>query len=330
MVYILWGEDEFSLNEALDKVKKNLGDRSMRDINTTLFEGQELTVEQLRSVCDSVPFMAEKRLVIVNGLLTRFNPKERGQSKKNNVPLDDQFQRFADFISRIPESTILVLVDTVKLKATNPLLKLVSSKAVVQSYPVKYGFGLQTWIKERVAAEGGRISPEATKLMAELVGGNLRSMTSEIKKLVLFTSGRMISENDIKQVVSEAREHDVFAMVDAIFDGKAGVGEQILQQLLDRGVPATNLLTMIARQVRIIVVAKELKALKKSETEIREKLGINLEFIWRKVVPQIDRYSLERLKLIHRKLLETDLAIKTGKYNDELALNMLVAELSQR
>ncbi|NLL90756.1 MAG: hypothetical protein GX226_06645 [Dehalococcoidales bacterium] len=38
-------------------------------------------------------------------------------------------------------------------------------------------------------------------------------------------------------------------------------------------------------------------------------------------------YSFERLKELYHKLLDTDIAIKTGKYNDELALNILIAEM---
>jgi DNA polymerase III delta subunit len=39
---------------------------------------------------------------------------------------------------------------------------------------------------------------------------------------------------------------------------------------------------------------------------------------------------MERLREVYNKLLETDLAIKTGKYDGELALNLLVADLCQQ
>lgn len=333
MVYILWGEDEFSLTAALEKIRKSLGDKTLLEVNTTTLDGQELTLNQLKSVCDSVPFLAKKRLVIINGLLTRFDPGDRAsQAKKTNSPggQQDECGQLADCLNKVPESTLVVLVDAIKLKGANPLFKLVAPKAVVQSFPMKYGLELHKWIQERVAAEGGRISPGATRLLAQLVGGNLRNMANEIKKLILFTSGHPIGEQDIKAVVSEAQEFDVFAMIDGIFDSRAGLAEQILQQLLEKGVAPTHLMTMLSRQVRMIVVAKELKSQRKSAAEIRAKLGITLEFIWRKMLQQIDKYSMEQLKHIYLKLLETDLAIKTGKYNEELALNMLVAELCQR
>jgi len=63
--------------------------------------------------------------------------------------------------------------------------------------------------------------------------------------------------------------------------------------------------------------------------EIQNKLGLSSEFATNKTLDQADLYTLERLKEVYHRLLEADLSIKTGKYNGELALNILVAELCQ-
>ena len=49
----------------------------------------------------------------------------------------------------------------------------------------------------------------------------------------------------------------------------------------------------------------------------------------RKTLEQADRYSWERLKEVYYKLLEADLSIKTGRFDGELTLNILLAELCQ-
>jgi len=90
------------------------------------------------------------------------------------------------------------------------------------------------------------------------------------------------------------------------------------------------LLFMLSRQVRQLVRAKELRKTVQSEEELQNRLGITYEFALRKTLEQADRYTLWRLKELYQKLLETDLAIKTGKYGGELALNILVAELCQK
>lgn len=326
MVHILCGEDEFSIAGALEKIKEKACSKELRDLNTTCLDGADLSLNQLNAVCESVPFLSEKRLVIVEGLLGRFEITDKAPGKTSQQV---QCQQIAECIGKVPPSTVLVLVDGIKIKDSNPLLKAIGSRAEVHAYPKKNAAELRQWILERVSIEGGNISPAGVKLLAELAGGNLRSLSNEIKKLVLFASGRAITEQDIKSVVSEAQEADVFALIDAVFDGRIGIAEQILQQLLERGVAPSHFLTMLSRQLRMIVLAKELKSQGKSSAEIKGRLGITWEFILRKVLQQVDKYSMEYLKLIYRKLLETDLAIKTGKYSDELALDLLIAELSE-
>ncbi|MFC2008034.1 hypothetical protein ACFLVB_05535 [Chloroflexota bacterium] len=79
----------------------------------------------------------------------------------------------------------------------------------------------------------------------------------------------------------------------------------------------------------MLIRVRELRSQSKSRTEIQEKLGLTLEFVLRKALEQADKYSLARLKEVYHRLLEADLAIKTGKCEGELALNILVADLGQ-
>jgi DNA polymerase-3 subunit delta len=126
------------------------------------------------------------------------------------------------------------------------------------------------------------------------------------------------------------QQANVFGMVDAIIEFKSEMAVQLLQQLLQSGSPPAYLLVMLSRQVRMIVIAKELRKQRKPQIEIQNKLGLTSEFALRKTLEQASRYSLPRLREVYRQLLEADLSIKTGRYEGELALNILVAELCQR
>ena len=221
---------------------------------------------------------------------------------------------------------MLVLVDG-EIKKGNPLYKELLPRAKVRAFPLLRNDELRQWIKKRIAGEGGSISPPALDLLARLVGGNLWLMSGEVAKLVLYASGRRIEEDDVRAVVGYSQQASVFAMVDAILESRAGVGQQALQQLLQAGVAPAYLLFMLSRQVRLLVQTKELVKEGRPEVEIQDRLGLTQEFVWRKTVEQANRYSLGRLKELYHKLLEADLAIKTGRYNDELALDILVAEL---
>jgi DNA polymerase-3 subunit delta len=326
LLYILHGEDDFSLNRALGEIKKGLGDPSMLATNTTILEGQSLTPDQLRTVVETVPFLAEKRLVIVQGLLGRFefqNKTRRKASPANGRESD--VRSFAAAMINIPESTVLILTDG-KIKSANPLFKSLSG-AKAMAFPLLKGDTLRQWVKKEIVAQGATISPPAVELLAKLVGGNLWIMSSEIKKLALYASGRRIEEDDIKAVVSSAQEASVFAMVDAILDFKAGLAENLLEQLLQQGASPSYLLVMLSRQVRLVVRAKELRRQCRPEAEIQSRLGLKSEFPLRKTLEQAQRYPLERLKSVYLRLLQADLAIKTGRYDGGLALNLLIADL---
>ncbi len=328
MLYIFHGEDDFSITKSLEEIKRGLGDQALLATNTTVFDGQKLTLDQLRAVCGTVPFLAEKRLVIIEGLLGRFGSRGKSRRQKKIAPPTEpkaEYKAFADYLCNIPDSTVLVLMDG-GIKSSNPLLKELSARAEVRSFPILREDRLSQWIQREVAEQGATISPEAVDLLAKLVGGNLWIMTNEINKLALFTSGRRIEVEDIKAIVSSAQEANVFAMVDAILDFKVGVAEQSLEQLLQRGASSAYLLVMLSRQVRLIVQARELRRQRKPEAEIQSRLGLT-PFALRKTLEQAQRYPLERLKQVYHKLLETDLYIKTGKFEGGLALNLLVAEL---
>ena len=327
MLYILHGEDDFSITQFLGEVKRGLGDPSMLATNTSTFDGQKLTLDELRGVCETAPFLAEKRLVVIDGLLGRFEPKGRPRQKKvtGRGGGEDGAKSFAEAMSNIPESTVIVLTDG-RIKSTNPLLKLLSSQAEVRAFPLLREPQLRQWIEKEVAEQGAAISPQAAELLARLVGGNLWIMSGEITKLTLFTGGKRIEVEDISKVVSSAQEANVFAMVDAILESKAGVAERLLEQLMGKGASSAYLLAMLTRQVRLVVQAKEMRRQRKSDMEIQSRLGL-APFPLRKTLEQAQRYPLERLKQLYDKLLQTDLYIKRGKFEGGLALNLLVAEL---
>ena len=332
MLYILSGQDDFSLGGSLEEIKRGISDQALLAANTTILDGQQVTLDQLRAVCETMPFLSERRLVIVNGLLERFEPKSKSSGQKKITPVANQqneYKLLATYISKIPDSTILVLIDG-RLGRNNPLFRALSARAEVKTFPLLRNTELRKWIQRRVIEEGGSISPGAVDLLVKLVGSNLWIMKSEINKLVLFSSGRRIEEEDVKRVVSYAHQANVFAMVDAILEFKAGIAEQSLHQLLEGGAAPAYLLVMLLRQLRMIVRVKELRGQGKPEVEIQNKLGLTSEFALRKTLEQASRYSWERLKEVYHKLLETDLSIKTGKYGGELALNILIAELCQR
>jgi DNA polymerase-3 subunit delta len=298
--------------------------------NTTTLDGRQVTLEQLQNTCNTVPFLAEKRLVIVEGLLERFESKANSGRKKSARPAErpDNYKPIMDCVSRIPDFTELVLIDG-RISGQNPLLKELSAITRVRTFPSLKEPQLRQWIEHRVIGAGGSISPQAVNLLVRFVGNDLWIMSHEVDKLFLFAGERRIEEGDVRALVSYAQEASVFAMVDAILEFRVSIAQELLQRLFERGAAPAQLLVMLSRQVRIIFQIKEMRGQGRSRNEIQQKLGLTSDFVLRKAWEQTDRYTPARLREVYHRLLETDLSIKTGKYDGELALNILVAELGQ-
>jgi DNA polymerase-3 subunit delta len=328
MLYVLCGQDDFSLRQALEKIKADLGDRETVATNTTRLEGQRLALSELRNKCDAAPFLSSHRLVIVEGLLGRFEAKQgkpRSGKGKSGNGLGD-WEGLDSYVQQMPETTVLVLVDE-EAKGHNRLLKKLSPVAQIETFPLLRGKDLKAWIRQRVRGEGGDISPQAVNSLAELIGGDLWAMDGEIQKLLLYSRERPINEDDVRQLVSCVQEANIFALVDAVAEGRIELAQRILHRLYDEGVAPTYIVVMITRQFRLIAQARELgKGL--SHLQIQNRLGLKSSYALDKTLGQARLYDFEGVRRAYDKLLETDLAIKTGRYSDKLAIELLVTELA--
>ncbi|MBN1160955.1 MAG: DNA polymerase III subunit delta [Dehalococcoidales bacterium] len=334
MLHILIGLNDYTLRQALEEIKKSIGDPASVMPNTTVLEGARVTPEQLRSACETVPFLADKRLVIVEGLLERFEPKGQGKKKKSSRSPDpsQDFQPLVESMKELPPFTELVIIGG-DVKSTNPLLLGLASLAKVRKFPMLKQEELKRWVKQRVAqaGQGSGISEKAVSLIVSLVGNDLWTLANEIDKLALYVGKRAIEEEDVRAVVSHAREASIFSMVDAIMESRVGLAQELLQQLFQQGMTAAQILVMLARQARIIFQVRDMRDRGVSRGMIQTRLNLANNFAWQKAWAQADKYSPARLNEVYHKLLEADIAIKTGKYGDpELVLDVLVAEIGAR
>jgi DNA polymerase-3 subunit delta len=331
MLYVLYGRDDFSLRAELGQIKAQLDSDGMLASNTDVLDGREVTPQQIMGICDTVPFLSEHRLVVIEGLLKRFDRAERrrgARSARRESSGADQWLGLADYAERMPETTVLVLVDD-ELSADNPLLAALRPKGQVREFrPLRQGAVLP-WILKRAEADDIEISPTAARLLADLVGNDLWTLTSELKKLAAYAQGRRIEGTDVKALVSEARQVSIFAMVDAIVEKRPAVALRLLRHLQSTGAEGGYLLAMIVRQYRFILQARDLMTDGLSTREIGQRVGISSDFVLQRVLDQAQRYTVSRLKKAYRRLLEADVAVKRGLYSEDLALELLLHDLAR-
>ena len=333
LFYIMYGQDNFSLYGELQKIKMGLGNPEMLAINTNVLDGRQLSLGQLSDTCNTMPFLHQNRLVIVEGLLERFEPKKKSDKRTSKPQAKfhtelKEWQELGSYTKKMPEKTILILIDGKLDEKRNTLLKHLRLVAKVKKFPELKDEDLYAWIEKRITAGKGRASNEAIELLKELVGSDLWSMDSEIEKLLIYSQGGPITRDDVRRVTSYTREDDIFDLVDAILQCHRRKSQQLLHRLLLEGVVPPYILTMITRQLRLVLIYKELDPTMPDQ-EAMDRLGINKVFVLRKVKVQAKVHSTENIKRAFHRVLEADMAMKTGKYDDELAIELLVIDLCQ-
>jgi len=334
MLYVLHGEDEFSRSEQLTEWKARLGDPVTASLNTCVLDGRRVTLADLIEACDTLPFMGKRRLVVVEGFWSRFEPPRmgpaKGRQRKMSAADTALVSGLREYLPTMPDTTRLVFVEDRALGRANPAVSMLSKdkeRVLVREYRPPSERDLGRWIKQRFAAKEGALTREAAQELASLVGANLRQLDQELEKLLAHANfERTVTREDVYSLVADRHMVSVFDLVDAIGLRQGDRATGCLHGLLDAGAAPLYLLHMIQRQFRILLQVKEMRSQGAGVGEIQSELGIRHRFVVEKALRQASRFSLARLESIFVHLAGLEQAIKTGRIADLLALDVLVAE----
>jgi DNA polymerase-3 subunit delta len=336
MLYLLHGADEFTRSEEIAKLKQKLGDPTVVSLNTTVLDGRKATLPALIQACDALPFMAGRRLVIVEGFWSRFEPPEGGKAKENppKMPASDGalIKGLLEYLPRLPETTGLIFVESRSLQKANPAFNAVPSDqkkiAFVKEFNPPQEGELGRWVERRMKAKGGEIMPQAAQELARFIGGDLRQLDQELDKLWAHANfQRPVSVTDVDNLVNATQTDSVFALVDAIGLRQRERAMRVLHELLEAGAAPLYLLSMIERQFRILLQVKDLHARGVALSGMQKTLGIRHSFVIEKSLRQAQNFRMDALESIYKRLADVEQKIKTGEIEDLLALDLLVIEL---
>jgi DNA polymerase-3 subunit delta len=336
VIAVFYGKDDFSAHEALAALASELNadgaDQEGLADSTVRVDGRSAKPEELLAICQTMPFLAAYRLVIVTGLLARFDEDRRrgrgARKRKTDEPALGAWQSFVEALPQLPETTTLVFMEGA-LGKSNPLLKELPKGARVQEFQPLKQAEVAGWINRRAALYGVSIQARAVAALAQLVGNQLWLLDTELQKLATYAAGREITDADVRELVSFARDPNVFAMADAIVEGRTRDAIDLLHRLLADGEAAQKLLVVnIVRQYRLLVLAKELLDQRVPTPEISARLGVRPFVAQRMLQQQAPLYTNDKLRRAYRLLLDADLSMKRGVHDDETALELLIFQLA--
>jgi DNA polymerase-3 subunit delta len=314
-VYILHGDDSLAISEFIDTLRDKLGDPASAQMNVQRFDGLALDFGKFQEACTTLPFLCKRRIVILDNV-------------KAAVKSREQEDALLDLLPMLPPSTALVLTESEVLKEkSSSLIKWAQANkgsAYLRRCSTPKGAQFVNWLTKRCETMGGTIEHQAAHLLSELVANDSRLADRELEKLLDYVNrDRAIRVQDVEQLTPFHGQSNVFAMVDAVGqrDGKQVFTH--LRRLLEDH-PPRYAFSMIIRQFRLLIMARE--ALD-SNTDPRKVMKVP-DFVADKVSSQARNFSLPDLERIYHKLLDIDLASKSGRTDLEVALDSLLASLT--
>ncbi len=134
----------------------------------------------------------------------------------------------------------------------------------------------------------------------------------------------VITPEDVEAVTSVQVSNRIFEMVSAMVAGKTKQAMGLFQDLLSLKEPPMRILFLIARQFNQLLQVKELTAQKKGRSEIAARLKVP-PFVAGKLSAQAGAFSAEELLGLVNECVEAEEAVKTGRMDGRLAVELLLA-----
>ena len=337
MFYLLHGNDEFTNREHL----KQLQQKGNFAYNQNTYSGAEVDLATITTTCNTLPFLSEQRLVVVEGLPKRSRgeragapPEGQGSLKKKSkkagksgMPGRPGFEKaLAEHVPLLPDSTVLVVLVDELLDANSPLLKAAQMHGEAIQSILPKGAALESWISKRARGIGITISPQAATLLANFIGSQLRLLANELDKLATYVGeSKTITADDVRNLSAQVQEARIFDLTDALAQRNRKQALDILHELLIDGEPPLMLISTITSQVRSLLLVKELAQKGMRAAQIASATGI-APFVAEKALRQVGKFSASQLENAYRQLLATDAALKRSRMAPEMALDLLVVD----
>ncbi len=299
-IFLFTGEESFLLRLCVNRWKQEFK-RKYGDLNSSYLDIDNVSVKTIIAECKTIPFLASKRLVFVDGLPYSATKK----AKKSELDIENLIL----MLDNIPDTTVLVFINQIPDKRT-ALYKKIKKNGEIKTFSPITGSKLYEWIEKEVKNINAKILPGAIKYLVFKTGKNLWRLNQEIKKLSSYSNRKPISERDIDMIVTRHTESNIFSFTDALSRRKTKEAISLLQDLVLEGESISYIFFMLVRQFRILIQMKDL--VNRGEKEISKILGMN-PYIIKNIIKQIDNFSMNELKNIYSILLEIDIGIKTGK-----------------
>lgn len=309
-VYLIFGEEKYLIRTIKNRMIKGLvndGDT----MNFTKFAGKDSSVKEIIQTCDTLPFFAEHRVVLL---------QDTGFFKTSN-------DEMAEYMKDIPESTVMIFIES-EVDKRNKVYKQVKNIGYICECSRMNRSELSRWILVRLNKENKKITKENMNYLLEKLGDDMENILSELDKLISYTMGRdVIDTDDIDAVCISEITGKIFEMVDAIGSKNQKKALDLYYDLIAVREAPMKILYMLTRQFNIMLQVKEMAQKGKSAGEMAKNMGMQ-SFIINKTLSQCKNFKLSAIRNAVNYCLKMEEAVKMGNMNDKMAVELVIVKYS--
>lgn len=309
-VYILYGEEAYLRNQYRDNLKNALlggGD----PMNLHYFEGKGIDVQEVIDLAQTMPFLAERRVIIL----------------ENSGLFASVGEELANYLKVLPETTSFVFVEK-KVDERCRLYKTATAKGRAIEFKTLDEEMLKRWILGLLNKENKKITERDMNLFLDKTGPDMTNIKGELEKLLCYCMDRdVITAQDIETICTRQVVNQIFDMINAIADKRQKTAMDLYYDLLMLKERPMRILPLITRQFNLLLQVKELRNKGYDAYTIGEKVGLKGS-IARKYVVQASKFKEEDLRRAFTECVETEEAVKTGMLNDVMSVELLIVKFS--
>lgn len=309
-LYLLYGDETFLIDESLRSLEHCVLGDGLKDFNYTSFNGDEADPAAVRDAVETLPMMAQARIVVVKGAQD-FSEKDWEQL----MPLIE---------SPVP-STAFVCVAS-KIDKRKKHFKRFLDHGVAIEFKRPYDNQIPDWIRTLSKRHDVKMSADAVEVFHQLVGSNLQDINGELQKLRQYLGDKKTATPDeVLKAVSRVRIESVFDLSEAIGRNDRARALDCLVNLLDNGQNEVGVLALVTRHVRILKLVSDGLKEGLSGGRLSSRAGVSPYFL-KSYIDQARAWNERKIERTFQALLDTDRALKSSPVAAHIWLENFVVQ----
>jgi DNA polymerase-3 subunit delta len=299
-LYVFHGDEKYLQKHCLEQLRKAIVPDGAEGFNLHRLSGKGLTLHELADAVEGIPFLSERKLVLVDDF------------DLMGIPASDR-DRWVSLLDSVPESCCLVFIyDTAVYKpdGRSKIQAALNRSAAIIEFKEQEDHRLISWIGQHFKRLDREIDWRLCEYLIFRCGRGMSGLLGEIQKIAAYSDERVISQESIDEVAEPVLEAVSFDFSDAIAGGNTRKAAETLQTLQWMREPPEVLLGTVGKTLRGLYAARMAIEGKKNVRDVMDVCGYRSAYPAEKLMRAAGKRTTEWCKNALLNVREADAMLK--------------------